>query len=171
MGAGQGDLRRNLLRSPADRPVLLPGPPAVLLRAVRDLACLHVRRVQCNAGLPRRARHVRPAPRGLERALPDRGAAASPLRVSRTDGLVRHGPVRVRHHHHPVRGLRGLRPGRQRPAHQPCGDLSRRRVGRSARCGQDQLAAGRRPPTAAQAGRRAARPARLGQVPGGPGRG
>ena len=32
-----------------------------------------------------------------------------------------------RHHHHPVRGLRGVRPGWQCPAYQPRGDLSRRR--------------------------------------------
>ena len=61
----------------------------------------------------------------------DRPAAA--LRVGRPDGVVRHRPVRLRHHDHPVRRLRRVRPDRQRAGAQPGRHRPRWRHRRAAR--------------------------------------
>ena len=116
VGPRPRDLRRDLQRLPAHRPLLVHRPAAVLLRPLRHLpgrdggqsvasTLDYLESHGLLARLPEAwsARHGR-APR-----------AAAALRVGRADGVLRHRPLRVRHDDHPVRRLCRLRPDRQRP--------------------------------------------------------
>ena len=62
-------------------------PPPVLLRGLCDEPGRHARGLRVHAGLPGEARHVRPAPRGVEGPLPGCRPAVPALRGRRPDDL------------------------------------------------------------------------------------
>ncbi len=132
VGPRARDLRRGVQRLPADRPLLVHRPAAVLLRPLR-----HSRAAMADA-VASTLDYL--DSRDLLSRLPDAwsavlGELVVPLRhyeSGRPDGVVRHRPLRLRHDDHPVRRLRRVRPDRQRAGAQPGRHRPRRWHGRAA---------------------------------------